>query len=318
MGLNKEDKKPKNAGQNPWQILALGLLFMIVFSWYFDIDIKPRLTSKTSDSKGQINSASENTSNDQAVAINEEMVLPSQGVTLPVVWGDLGKQLVDKGVIDKAKFEAVYARRGGMTDYEKALLESEKNANLKIDQNNAQFILNLLWAFGLANKNPILETGPMQSEQYGGAGRFASTGGWSLARGGAMDHYSQYGLVELNAKQQDLVEEVSQNIYRPCCGNSTYFPDCNHGMAMLGLLELLAAQGATEAQMYKAALQVNSFWFPDTYLTLAQYFQKRGLVWDKVDAKVALSSSYSSSSGYQQVRSEVKPVQRSSGGGCGV
>ena len=33
-----------------------------------------------------------------------------------------------------------------------------------------------------------------------------------------------------------MENKIAKGIYRPCCNNSTYFPDCNHGMAMLGLL----------------------------------------------------------------------------------
>ncbi|KKR78670.1 MAG: hypothetical protein UU22_C0016G0010 [Parcubacteria group bacterium GW2011_GWA2_40_8] len=134
-----------------------------------------------------------------------------------------------------------------------------------------------------------------------------------------MDHYSAYLFISLTPDQQALVERVSQNIYRPCCGNSTYFPDCNHGMAMLGLLELMAAQGVSEQDMYKVALQVNSFWFPDTYLTIAQYFDSKGINWNQVDPRAVLGANYSSSSGYQQIQSQVvAPAQKNGGGGCGV
>ena len=73
-----------------------------------------------------------------------------------------------------------------------------------------------------------------------------------------MDHYSRHTLIKLTQKQQALVDTVSRGIYRPCCGNSAHFPDCNHGMAMLGLLERMASQGASEQDMWKAALTVNS------------------------------------------------------------
>ena len=89
-------------------------------------------------------------------------------------------------------------------------------------------------------------------------------------------------------------------------------------MAMLGLLELMASQGVSESDMYRVALIVNSYWFPDTYLTIAKYFQNRGIDWKNVDPKEILSSAYSSASGYQQVLSEVEPIQPQSGGGCGV
>ncbi len=122
--------------------------------------------------------------------------------------------------------------------------------------------LNVLWAFGLANKNEILEYGPMMDPQYGGAGGFASTGGWTLATGNPMDHYSHHAMLTLTPEQKQRVERTSKNIFRPCCKNSTYFPDCNHGMAMLGALEIMASQGASERDMYRVADQLNKQWFP--------------------------------------------------------
>ena len=49
-----------------------------------------------------------------AVADLESAVLPANGVVLPAKWGDLGLQMVNAGVIDKAKFEALYEGRGGL------------------------------------------------------------------------------------------------------------------------------------------------------------------------------------------------------------
>lgn len=230
----------------------------------------------------------------------------------------MGKQLVDAGVINASAFESIYANRGGFGEDEKQLLYGNTKGFIQMNESNSQFLLNLLWAFGLSNKNVILENGPMQDSRYGGASNFASTGGWTLSDGNAMDHYSRHQFVKLTANQQKMVENVAKGIFRPCCGNSTYFPDCNHGMAMLGLLELLASNGASEAQMYKTALEVNSFWFPSTYLTIAKYFAKQGITWNKVDPKVALSANYSSSGGYKQIQSQVEPATVSGGGGCGV
>ena len=125
--------------------------------------------------------------------------------------------------------------------------------------------LNLLWAFGLANKNRVLEEGPMMDPRYGGAERFASTGGWTAGTGDPMSHYSRHSFVTLTAEEQALAEKVAKDTFRPCCKNSAYFPDCNHGMAMLGLLEILAADGADEATLYAAALKANQQWFPEAY-----------------------------------------------------
>lgn len=249
----------------------------------------------------------------------EERVIPSNGMELPVKWGNLGKQLVETGVIDGKKFEKIYAARGELSEADKKLLYGDNNGNIVITRENSGIILNLLWALGLGNKNPILENGPMADPKYGGADRFASTAGWTLAKGETMDHYSRRQFIVLTAEQQSLVEKVSKNIYRPCCGNSVYFPDCNHGMAMLGILELAASQGINEKEMYKMAKIVNSYWFPDTYLTIAKYFvQKKGILWENADAREVLGFDYSSGSGYQNILSQVESPTTSGGGGCGV
>ncbi|OGD30389.1 hypothetical protein A2833_02005 [Candidatus Azambacteria bacterium RIFCSPHIGHO2_01_FULL_44_55] len=246
----------------------------------------------------------------------ENIVLPSEGVVLPVRWGDLGRRMTESGVIDSDKFSALYAGRGGLDKETEKLLAGSNNGNLEITRQNSGIILNLLWALGLSNKNPILEIGPMV-KYNGDASGFASTGGWNLARGDPMDHYSRHNFLALTSEQQALVERVSKNIYRPCCGNPTYFPDCNHGMAMLGLLELLAAQGVSESEMYKIALQVNSYWFPDTYLTLAKYFQTKGIGWQDVNPQEVLGRDYSSASGYQNILRQVAPVNNQNPS-CGV
>lgn len=245
----------------------------------------------------------------------EEKIAPPEGVTLPIVWGDIGKKMVAAGVIDIDTFESLYAQRGGLDQSSKQLLYGGSKANLKITPRNAGALLNMLWAFGLSNKNKILEEGPMTDERYGGAGRFASTGGWTLARGNAMDHYDAYTFVILTKEQQEMVERVSKNIYRPCCDNPTYFPDCNHGMAMLGLLELMASQGVSEEEIYDAAFVVNSYWFPDVYHTIARYLTERGFL-AQVSEKDLLGKEYSSASGYQRILTEVTPSTTQSGGGC--
>lgn len=256
---------------------------------------------------------------DPDIAELADAVVPLNGIELPITWGNLGKQLVDNGVLDRERFIDLYTSRGGLGPEEQKLIDETDNGRITMTPKNSGVLLNIFWALGLGNKNSVLDDGPMTDKQYGGAGQFASTGGWALARGDAMEHYSKHPLMKLTKDQQTLVESVSKNIYRPCCGNSTYFPDCNHGMAMLGLLELMAAQGVSEADMYKVALQVNSYWFPDTYLTLAKYLKNvKNTPWEDADPKLVLSAEYSSASGYRAIRSEIQPIQQGGGGGCGV
>ena len=260
---------------------------------------------------------SANAENIQGSAIEGE-ILPSEGFVLPVRWGDLGVKMTNAGVIDKQKLEMLYAERGGLSGEEKKLLENTENGKLRITEKNSGFLLNLFWALGLGTKNDILSRGEMIDPRYGGAGNFASTGGWTLANGDAMDHYSRHPFIVLTPEKQQLVLRVSKNIYRPCCNNATHFPDCNHGMAMLGLLELMASQGVGENEMYQVALQVNSFWFPENYLTIAQYLASKGIAWNDADPKEILGMNYSSGSGYRKILSEVTNPVKKSDGSCGV
>jgi hypothetical protein len=249
----------------------------------------------------------------------EARVLPKEGVVLPITWGDIGVQMVEAGVIDAPRFEALYEGLENISTQEKNLLYEHNNENVVITRENAGVLLNMFWAFGLANKNEILEEGPMTDEIYGGdPSRFASTGGWSLAVGDPMNHYAKHAFVSLTQAQQQKVESVAKGIYRPCCGNSTYFPDCNHGMAMLGLLQLLAAEGASEDEMFDVALRVNSYWFPETYMTLASYFEQKGTSWNEIDPRRALGTDYSSGSGYQRILQEMEPVKLEGAGSCSV
>ena len=304
-----------------WKGTALLFFAIILLTQVFEISITPKLSFVQNSlfSKQQATTV-------QAPIVPDSIdtagltraVLPDEGVALPIIWGDFGKQMIADGVIDEAKFRALF--EGGLTNTEEQMLSGNSNQPIVMTQQNSRYLLDLLWAFGLANKNDILENGEMTDKKYGGAGNFASTGGWSLAKGAGMDHYSKHAYVTLTSEQQALVDNVSRGIFRPCCGNSTHFPDCNHGMAMLGLLELLAKNGANEQQMYDVALKVNSFWFPQTYIDLATYFKEQGKDWNQVDAKTVLSAEYSSAQGYQQTRQQIQslPKPQQGGGGCGA
>ena len=100
--------------------------------------------------------------------------------------------------------------------------------------------------------------------------------------------------------QQAMVLAVARATFRPCCNNSTLFQDCNHGSALLGLLELAASQGATLKGLYGLALTANSYWFPDNYPKTALYFSHfHRKSWRDIDPKLILSAAYSSGSGWE-------------------
>lgn len=268
----------------------------------------------------QISALAETTkSPEELVQILKQKVLPQKGYTLSVKWNDIGKQLLESGVIDKTKYEELFAQDPAAKK-EMAHLMGASGDFMTINESNSRFMVNTLWALGLVNKNKILEEGPMKTYGEGDVMRFASTGGWNLGSKPTSELYASKEIIKLTAEQQELVKKIAQNVYRPCCGNSTEFPDCNHGMAALGYIELAVAQGVPEKQIYKDLLMLNSFWFPQQYVELAVYFNKDKIDWEKADPKTALSSQYSSAQGSQQVRQSIQgiPGLNVQQGGCGT
>lgn len=253
-------------------------------------------------------------------------VNPVEGYTIKASFGNLGPKMIASGVIDLEKFKETYEKSNQpLTEEQLAILEKGSDQKIIINRENSYFLLNFFWAMGLANKSPILDEGDMI--KYGGkegAGSFASTGGWTLSKGNAMNYYSKSSLIPLTKAQEALVFEVTSNIFRPCCNNSTAFPDCNHGMALLAVMQLMANNGATEKEMYEAGKYFNAYWFPGNYYDLALYFKnKDGKSFKDTDAKTILSRDYSSASGAQNIKKwlvEKGLVQQppKTGGGCGV
>ncbi len=237
----------------------------------------------------------------QETAALQAQVNPVEGYQLPAVPGNLGPQLLAAGAIDYDRFVELYERSGRpLNEAQLAILTEGSDEPLVINRENAHFLLNLFWAVGLNNQNPILTEGAMVQYGEGDVGRFASTGGWTLGQRPIMELYAGQPLISLTPAQQALLESVAANVYRPCCNNPTAFPDCNHGMAMLGLLELMAAQGATEDEMYEAAKYINAFWFPQQALETAVFFQATlDLVYTDVDGRLAVGPDVFSASGYQ-------------------
>ncbi len=315
-------KKKKNI------ILLIGIvevLLVLAVAWLYAAPLIFKSQPENNIGQSKIEEQSKSTispkaarNNAKQIAALTEKVVPSEGVVLPVSWGNLGAQLVKDGVIDKDKFETLYQQRGSFTQEYKDLLLGNNKGQLKITRSNSGYLLNLFWALGLANKNPILDE--MTKSVNGRTQDLAATGGWTIAKGNPMKYYNHYKLLNLTTKQQALVDKVSNGIYRPCCGNSAHFPGCNHGMAMLGFLELMASQGASEQAMWNAALTVNSYWFPNTYLTIATYMNNNGIDWKKINPQGILGHDYSSAQGYARIASQTIHPQSggNSGSGCGV
>lgn len=249
-------------------------------------------------------------------------VLPESGYQSKISFGDSIANLSEEGVIDSSKFEALYRDRGGVPTEVKNLLKSASGAKILLTKNNASYYLNLLWPLGLANRMEINEQSPVKGKDLM---HFASTGGWTLGKednGGK--YFNKFAIVPLTKDQEALVRRVAGNTYRPCCGNSTFFQDCNHGSALLGLLELGASQGLTEDELFREALAWNSFWFPDTYVKTALFFKAvKGIDWQDADPRLVMSRDYSSGTGwYDTVGKKVKELglvpEAKGGASCGV
>ncbi|VAW10385.1 hypothetical protein MNBD_ALPHA09-2255 [hydrothermal vent metagenome] len=263
--------------------------------------------------------------NDLSVSVLVGQMNPEKGFTINARFGQIGKRLVEDGVIDFERFKAVYDRAGApLTQSQLRIFEDGLDENITITGDNAYFLLNFFWAFGLANQNPILDEGEIAQFGEGQIGTFASTGGWTIATKPVMDIYSKSEIIVLTEAQQARVLEVAGNTYRPCCGNSTAFPDCNHGMALLGMLQVLAASDASVDDMYRAAKYFNAFWFPSEYFDLALYFKARdGLDFADIDARKIVGAEYSSGFGWTDkkkwlAQNNLIEQPPAGGGGCGV
>lgn len=228
-----------------------------------------------------------------------EQVNPKDGYVLPVSYGDLGLQLVEAGVIDYDSFASVMTASGDTLSSEQInALKKGSDGPVVMTAQSAHFLLNFFWAVGLANRNPILTEGLMVQYSDGQIERFASTGGWTLATKPVTEIYASLELIPLSAEQQARVEEAALAIYRPCCDNHTLFPDCNHGMAMLGLLELMASQNASMDEMFEAAKYVNAYWFPQQMLETAIYLKaNENMDFVDADARLVVGQGFSSASG---------------------
>jgi len=86
----------------------------------------------------------------------------------------------------------------------------------------------------------------------------------------------------------------------------------------------MAANNATEKQMFEAAKYYNAFWFPSNYYDLALYFKdKEGKNFKDVSAQIVLGKDFSSSSGWSAAKKwlvdkGIVEAPPKTGGGCGV
>lgn len=253
-----------------------------------------------------------------------QIALPDE-FTLAVAYGDIGPQLLEAGAIDYDRFVQVYQKAGQpLAPAQLAILTKGSDRPIVFNRDTAYFLLNFFWAAGLVNQNPILTEGPMMQDGAAQIGNFASTGGWTLATKPITELYAGTPIITLTPAQQAHLEEVAAGVYRPCCNNPTSFPDCNHGMAMLGLLELMASQDVSVKEMFEAAKYVNAFWFPQQTRQITLAFQHaKGENFAEADARKFVGPGLSSASGIQAVHqwlaeNDLLEQIPNSGNRCGV
>ncbi len=253
----------------------------------------------------------------------QQEVLPTSGFQTPIVLGKVIPEMVANGIIDVQKLQDLYKERGGIPQEEMDLLTKQSDKPLVITSKNQFWLVTFLWPLGLANKMIINNQSPLAGKDLF---NFASTGGWNLGQaknGGS--YFNQYSIIPLTTEQEEHIRTLAENIYRPCCNNSTFFQDCNHGSAALALIELGVAQGLSDQEIYKTVLHFNSFWFPQNYTEMGLYFKAvKHTDWNDVDPELALSKDYSSISGWSQnVDAPIRQIPgllpaQNGGGSCGT
>ncbi len=284
-------------------ILAWVLVLLFTVSVVFFMGEKPSSKTVAPQTIAGETSPSPTAEEEKLAGEAIKYAVPEEGYEVKIKWGETGKKIVAAGAIDLEKYKKNYPadQYAQELDY----LTATKNS-ITINKDNAYFWVNTLWALGLAQKSIVLAN---TMAEYENVSNLASTGGWTLGAKPAMEIYNSAEIINLNEQQDKRVLEISKNIYRPCCNNPTSFPDCNHGMAALGLIELMVSQGSSDAEIYRAVLAFNSYWFSQTYSDLAYYFKvKENTDWKNVDAKRVLSKEFSSQRGYINIRKQVGAV----------
>lgn len=325
---SQEPSQPHHHKVNPIVIKSAFILLVFVFGLgggFFMGRMSMKRETASTDAQPASDSAAEAATTKSGAMVDMDQINPPDGYKIPAVFGDVGPQMVAAGAIDLAKFTNVYRQQNKpLTDDQMTILTKGTNANIVINPENSYFLLNFFWALGLANQNAILTEGPMVSGGIDKVGGYASTGGWTIGAKSPTELYASTKIMSLTDEQQARLLEVASVVYRPCCNNPTHFPDCNHGMAMLGLMELMASQGASTDQMFDAAKYVTAFWYPQQMLEVAAVFKvSQNVDFEKVDSRQVVSSQYASGSGFQAVHqwlatNGLLEQAPSSGGSCGV
>jgi len=223
-------------------------------------------------------------------------VTPEAGIDVGVSFGNSIQKLIKAGALDPKKLRS---SSDGLPDWVEGVLTKPSTEAIRFSRDTALYLVDLLWPLGLSTKAAFNKKSPINTLQIPG---FASTGGWHLgrARNGYV-YFNKIDAITMTVQQEAMVLEAATRMFRPCCDNSTFYQDCNHGSALLGLMELAASQGATAERLYQIALVANSYWFQNEYAETALYFSHfEARSWDRVVPQIILGADYSSLSGWRR------------------
>ncbi len=279
-----------------FQKLLPAVLLFVLFIFVYQVG--NMYAQNTGNARGETSGNILTTEDGRKIDIEEviQKVTPDEGFQTQVRWGDVVPKMIETGVLDPQKLETILKNRYGqeMKPEWRAVLAGE-DIPLSIDNDNAVFMMYMLWAMAKHNQNQILADSPIAKyfENYDiGVGRAG---------------YNDTPLLALNPEQQALAKRVAENAYRPCCGNSTAVPDCSHGYSALGLVQLMASQGFSEEEIFDTFVKFNSYWFPETYIKNALYFEiTEGLSWEDVDKKLVAGKEYSTLRGSYKAKNFLK------------
>ena len=256
-----------------------------------------------------------------------DQVVPRGGFQTSISFGESIPKLVAGGVLDPDKLRARYSRYkspNAMPKWLEKLMTARSSDKIVLSVDTAPHLINLLWPLGLSTRMRANEKSPINT---GHISSFASTAGWTLGRelNGA-PYFNKVASMPITEEQERRVVEVASTTFRPCCDNPTFFQDCNHGSALLGLIELGAAQGKSTVELYRIALAANAHWFPEQYVKTALYFALfEGRDWSQIDPKLVLGPGFSTLSGWQgnvngpiQFASFLSNTNRMAQNGCAI
>ncbi len=325
-------------------MLVAGLTLVTIHFWNAQALAKNTTTANAPNTlhSTAINNATEilggNTINQTLLAAQ---ITPTTGYTLSFKWGASIHKLVETGALNVSNLSIILNNsKQPLTPVEKSILNGTYNGYIQFNSTNAEFVQLILWSLGINNNNTILNNGPIinasipyatqinnnatlnqkVTPQYVASHYFASTGGY-----GPLGKLQLGGLdiINLTSQQQALMYDVATHSYRPCCDNPTAFPDCNHGAAALGLVELLASQNANQSQMFDAVKYFYQYQFPQQYTEIAAYFDSHGENYSQVNSSEVMGYSFSSYSGFSNVnqyliKNGILQQTTSGGASCGA